>query len=420
MSVSPRFDHSLARFLSLLWIAGCADRASGVPGDASPRGVAAATLTARVTAHGFPSIFEAWSAAENLNQAPAAAIPLSRMESPLQTMARHDLIFLDASALGLVWNDRRNMGLSTGFTTESVKKALALRAQLLALNPNAVLLAEIRYHDARSGYFPEDSPWWLRDQSGHRIPKTHGTALNGFFLLDLSQPGLQDQIAMLCAAAVDTGALDGCMLDWWADTPDHVALARKIRGKLGERGLILGNVNGRLPTQSAPYINGMFMEGFGASFFSDWKTAVKNLQWAAGHLRPPAFTAFEAWYPNGSPVSGASRRNDLARMRMVTTLSLCNSDGYMLYADPFPTPGHPHDWYAFWSKSLGAPVEAAGRINRDGSYGRNFQNGTVLFNPPDNREVSAVFGSPVTRQSTQELGTRFSVPSSDGEIFIYQ
>jgi hypothetical protein len=58
------------------------------------------------------------------------------------------------------------MGMSSGFTPESVKKALALRAQILALNPNAVLLDEIRYHDAKSGYFPDDSPWWLRDKSG--------------------------------------------------------------------------------------------------------------------------------------------------------------------------------------------------------------------------------------------------------------
>lgn len=405
--------------ISLLGTASCAGSPSTALAGSPVAGVAGADLKARVTSHGFPVIFEAWSPAQNLNRAPGKAIPLSGSESPLQTMARHDLIFRGVSDFGLVWNDPWNPGLSTGFTPESVKKALALREKILALNPRAVLLAEIRYHDAQSGYFPDDSPWWLRDKSGQRVRKTQGTALNGFYLLDLSQPGLQDQIATLSAAAIKSGAVDGCMLDWWSkDSPEHAALARKIRDKIGERGLILVNVNGHLPVQSAPYINGMFMEGFGAPFFSDWRTAVKNLQWAAGHLRPPAFTAFEAWYPNSAPVSGTTGRNDLAKMRMATTLSLCNCDGYVLYSDPYPTPGHPHDWYSFWTQSLGAPVEAAGRINRDGSYGRDFQRGTVLFNPPDNPEVSVIFKSPVIRQSTQEVGTKFSVPPGDGDIFI--
>jgi hypothetical protein len=105
-------------------------------------------------------------------------------------------------------------------------------------------------------------------------------------------------------------------------------------------------------------------------------------------------------------------------MRFATTLCLCCSDGYLLYSDPFPTPGHPHDWYSFWKQSLGAPSEAAGRVNRDGSYGRNFKNGTVRFNPPDNREIQVEFDVPFTRQSTREVGTRFSIPPGDGDIFI--
>jgi len=407
----PKSDR--LRLLSLLWIM------SWAAGAAAPPGELAADLKSRINSHGFPSIFQAWSPAQNLNQAPGKAVPLSGRESALRTLARHDLIFLGLSDYGLVWNDPQHEGLSTGFTPESVKRALARREQILRLNPHAVLLAEIRYHDAKSGYFPDDSPWWLRDKSGGRVRKTHGTALDGFFLVDLSQPGLQDQIATLCAAAIATGALDGCMLDWWADdNPDHVEIARKIRGRIGERGLILVNVNGHLPTKSAPYINGMFMEGFGAPFFPDWKAAVANLQWAAGHLRPPAFTALEMWYPNGTPASGTTGRNDLARMRFATTLTLCNSDGYLLYSDPFPTPGHPHDWYAFWKQSLGPPSEAAGRVNPDGSYRRIFRNGTVIFNPPGNQEVTLTFKTPVIRQSTGETRAQFSVPPADGDIFI--
>ena len=356
---------------------------------------------------------------QNLNQAPAASVPLSKTESRMQAMARHDLIFVATPELGLVWNNSTHEGLSTGFTPASVKKAQAFKAQLLALNPHAVLLTEIRYHDAKSGYFPDDSPWWKRDQAGQRIRKTQGTSLDGYYLIDLSQPGLQDQIATLCAAVVDTGAADGCMLDWWAsDDADHVEIGRKIRKKIGDRGLLLVNVNGKIPVHSAEYINGMYMEGFGASFYADWKTAVKNLQWATTHLRPPAIAAFEMWYPVDTPAAKASGPNDLAKMRFATTLSLCNSDGYLLYSAGFPTPGHPHDWYPFWKQTLGAPNEPAGMVGPDGVFSRSFQHGIAVFNPPGNREVSMVFKTPVTRQSTQEVGTQFTVPPNDGEIFI--
>jgi hypothetical protein len=92
----------------------------------------------------------------------------------------------------------------------------------------------------------------------------------------------------------------------------------------------------------------------------------------------------------------------------------------VLYSDPFPAPGHPHDWYGFWQPTLGAPAEAPGRLNPDGSSGRKFQHGEALCNPPENRAVTVAFPGPVTRQSTGEIGTRFSVLPGDGEIFVYE
>jgi hypothetical protein len=238
-------------------------------------------------------------------------------------------------------------------------------------------------------------------------------------MLNFADPGWQDQVANLCAAAVATGAVDGCMLDWWSkDDSAHAALARAIRGKLGDRGLLLVNINGHAPTLSAPYLNGLYLEGFGAPFFADWREAVKILQWAPSHLRAPAFTALELWYPAGTPPGPASGRNDLARMRMVTTLSLCNSDGYVLYSDPYPTPGHPHDWYDFWNPVLGRPVGSVGQLAPDGAYTRKFQNGTVWFNPPGHGPVTVEFPDPVIRQSSGERGRRFVVPGGDGDIFV--
>jgi hypothetical protein len=373
-------------------------------------------LAARVAQHGFPAVFQAWSPIEGFNRAPAPASPLAEQESSLQSMARHDLVFLSLGQCGLIPDNRGHEGLSEGFTPESVQRARTLKARLLAANPHAVLLAEIRYHDAPGSYLPEDSPWWLRDPESRRVPKTRGTVLNGYFMLNFAELGWQEQVATLCAAAVATGAVDGCMLDWFADDDlAHASLAQKIREKLGDRGLLIVNVNGHVPSRSAPYINGLYMEGFGASFFSDWREAVRNLQWAPSHLRAPAFTALELWYPAGTPPGPSSGRNDLARMRMVTTLSLCNSDGYALYS---PAPGHAHDWYAFWTPDLGRPIGIIGRVDPNKAYSRKFEHGTVWFNPPGNAAITVEFPGPVIRKSTGERGVRFVVPAGDGDIFL--
>lgn len=49
------------------------------------------TVAARITGHGFPSIFEAWAPVANLREPNGSAVPLSSKESPLASEARHDL-----------------------------------------------------------------------------------------------------------------------------------------------------------------------------------------------------------------------------------------------------------------------------------------------------------------------------------------
>jgi hypothetical protein len=80
-------------------------------------------------------------------------------------------------------------------------------------------------------------------------------------------------------------------------------------------------------------------------------------------------------------------------MRFATALSLEFSDGYVLYADPgpLPTEDHLHDWYPFWERSLGHPVDAVGVIFNDGVYRRRFEKGVVILNPPGHTKASLSF-----------------------------
>ena len=116
----------------------------------------------------------------------------------------------------------------------------------------------------------------------------------------------------------------------------------------------------------------------------DWKRIADTLVWAEKNLRSPRVNCVETWFHKS--------RNDLNLMRATTTLALTLSNGYCLFSDPnpLPTPDHLHDWYPFWNKSLGRPV-SEGAAAADGTVRREFDNGTVVYNPMGNRTVAVVF-----------------------------
>ena len=368
------------------------------------------SIARRIRTRRFPSIFEAWNPAENLrNDPPVSAIPLSTIETPAATLSRHDLYWTGVGALGLrLAGNQQYAILSPRFTPESVAVARRNRASLLALNPYMLVLAEVHYYSAQPNFLPPDSPWWL---GGAPVPGNGGTRL------DFANPAFQDKAAALCGALVETGVFDGCMLDWWNDeaqAADRLSLIRKMREAIGEKAILLGNVNGSLPTHTAPYLNGMYMEGFGSVLLSDWRQAARNLRWGEANLREPAITALEWWWSTG--------RGQYPLMREVTALALVFSDGYVLFSDPaLPTPDHLHDWYHFWTKTLGRP---AGRLadpdrpNLDGAYSRRFENGEVVFNPPSNRPVVVRFHQPRHSAATGSTGQSFTVAPGDGDLFL--
>ncbi len=177
-------------------------------------------LKQRIDGRTFPSVFQAWSPADNLPN-----------EDKNQTLARHDLIWNGPGFFGLRWNNA-HAGLADGFTAQSVEHGLAFRKMILKLNPNMVLIAEVRYRDANKSYLPDSHPWWLRGANGQPVA---GWQEGGFPCLDFHNPEFRQQVAKQCKAVVASGVVDGVMLDWWSDDPSRLALIQEVRRVVGDR-----------------------------------------------------------------------------------------------------------------------------------------------------------------------------------------
>ncbi|MFM7188690.1 MAG: putative glycoside hydrolase [Armatimonadota bacterium] len=342
----------------------------------------------------FPSIFQAWNAAE---------IP---GEEKWTSVARHDIVFHAPDFFGLRWN-HAFPGLATSFTQESIAAAKSTRKRLLERNPNVVLLAELRYRDAHRSHLPDGHHWWLT-RNGKPVV---GWEEGGYFLIDYTQAVLRDHIAKQAKALINTGVMDGIMLDWWDDDDDRIALLNSIRQYIGDAALILVNANDRKVPRSAKLINGLFMECYKSAGPDDWKRITETLSWAEASVRQPRINCLETWHQKS--------RADVALMRATTTLALTMSDGYCLFSDPnpLPTPDHLHDWYPFWDCDLGKPLEK-GRRSPDGSFQRRFTNGIAVHNPPGNRAIVMSFSTPHQAASTGVIAKRFTLDAGDGDIFI--
>ncbi|MHC4679916.1 MAG: putative glycoside hydrolase [Planctomycetota bacterium] len=354
------------------------------------------SIVERIGARDFPSVFQAWSPADNLPG-----------EDELVTAARHDLIWHGATWYGLVW-DKRPSGLAEAFEPDSIKAGLNRRKALLELNPNIILIAEIRYRDASRRFLPEGHRWWRRDKSGELVK---GWSEGKFVQLDFDNHEFREHVAKRAQAVVESGVVDGVLLDWWSENDSRLELIKLVRQAVGDEHLILANANDRTTPRTAPYINGYFMECYRSKTPEHWRRIAGTLAWAEKNLRLPRANCLETWYHNS--------REDLNLMRATTTLSLTYSNGYCLFSDPNPLPvgDHRHNWYPFWDAKLGKAI-AAGIPEPDGTIRREFENGTVVYNPMGNKTVTVVFDRARTSVATDQTAKSHTLTSPDGDIYL--
>ena len=421
----------------------------------------------------YPSIFQAWNGIENRSD-----------EDELHRLARHDLAFAHPyTLLRSSWNISEKQpyeGLATALHPNQLNAARERKQQLLSLSSHLRLLVEIRYRDAKYlsienesqvenwwevGFYPPDSPYWLRDSTGTPIvgwgEDTNGngkidendTVLN--YLIDFTNAEVQDLIVNKVVELKASGLFDGIMLDWWnedyatspigvddwsatilspeTESEARLTLLHKIREQAGDDFLILVNANIRQIPKSAPYVNGIFMECYKQEHDKGYNLdqilqMEQTLLWAERHLKEPRINCLEGWrvvtdYIGDLNTRVSERNSEENRqwMCMITTLSLTHSDGYLLFADDnaIPTPDHLHNWYDFWDADLGQPIQEKAVQYQDVArlFIREFENGWAVYNGSDVTQTVS-FDNDVIVVDSGIQQSRHEVSAFDGEIFL--
>ncbi|MDE0683001.1 MAG: leucine-rich repeat domain-containing protein [Candidatus Poribacteria bacterium] len=396
----------------------------------------------RIEDREYPSIFSAWA---NIINLPSLSWD--------ERLAYHDLRFTGLR-YGLQWRATPE-GVKIFGDFEFAKKQ---RDAMLARNPNMIFLVTLDYYAAHPSKYPEDSPFWLRDELGNRIEDVGW----GAFLIDFTLPEVQDYFVGQAIEIAKCGLYDGIFLDWWRDEwhgdelqeepfihyyagdvgKAAISLLRRIReGVSRDDFLIIVNTNYTKIPRSAPYVNGTFMETINGRDYAGFARMESTLLWSEQNFQYPQINCLEGWADRTKPLDSPTNQR---WMRVFTTLSLTHSNGYVNFVTGIASqnhthlyeiweghsaehargePGdhtHQHYWYDFWDADIGTPVGEKGQLyrNRDGLYIREFTNGWAVYNR-SGKEQQIEFSEVVSGVASCVKDQRSHVlPDLDGEIYL--
>ena len=388
-------------------------------------------LRPRLNDRTFPSIFARWAG--------FGAPPVSNRPdlSDAENLALHDLWF-GVEVFGLTLFENANTFTIRG----NVEYATRLRDELVTNNSNIIHLTTLSHHGAPLDSFPEDWPHWLRDEQGNIfLGMDHdGTVWNNG-IMDITHLEIQDRIVEQAIAVDKCGLYDGIMFDGWSDSwrglggwdgtryyfpysleeerRARLNIVRRIQASTRPNFLIMGNTNRAILPITGPYVNGGFMETVFPAFQAedDLHNSLieieESLFWLDTNLRQPRINGLEGWsIPTESPDSP----NNLRWMRVITTMSLTHSDGYVVFTI---TDNWHHYWYDFWDADLGRPVGEKAQLyqDMDGLYIREFTNGWAVYNRSGvSQEIT--LPESVTGVASGVEGTTHTLPNYDGEMYL--
>ena len=408
-------------------------------------------VESRIKDRDYPSIFSAWHS-DILN--------LPNLSDD-EKLIHHDL-FWSGPGFHLQWHPTSEGLRLFGRVDDAHWK----RQHLLSKNPNFIRLVSLGYTDANPSDYPEDWQYWIRDENGNRVQAHTGTSA---FLIDFTHPVVQDILIQKALAVAECGLYDGIFLGWWqedramlnndkgvyyrnveAERSARISMVRRIREAVDDDFLIIVNTERSKAPLSAPYVNGTFMETIldepDTGYTHDGLREIEStLLWSEQNFREPQINALEG---KGILLEPPDSPRNQQMMRVITTLSLTHSDGYVCYVigvggtihehEYEISPGHEidhikgkshdhnhqHYWYSFWDAPLGRPVGEKAQLYHnnkghevEGLFIREFTNGWAVYNRSGKEQKIRLSGQ-ASGVASGITGVQHTLSDLDAEIYL--
>ena len=408
-------------------------------------------VASRIKDREYPSVFSAWYY-DMLN--------LPNLSAD-EELVYHDL-FWGGPGFHLQWQP--TLGGLRLFGR--IDDAHGKREYLLSKNPNFLRLVSLDYIDADPSDYPEDWHHWIRDENGNRVQAYAGGST---FLIDFTHPVVQDILVQKVLAVAKCNLYDGVFLGRWeegtvtleddngvyyrgieAEWSARISMVRRIREAVGHNFLMIVNTGRHKARLSAPYVNGAFIEtildeGDTAYTHDRLREIESTLLWSEQNFRGPQINALEG---QGIPFERPDSPRNQQMMRVITTLSLTHSDGYVCYvmgvtgiihkheyalsseheiehiAGERHNHNHQHYWYPFWDADLGRPVGEKARLYRkgkghvvEGLFIREFTNGWAVYNR-SGKPQEIYLPAQASAVASGITNIQHTLSDLDGEIYL--
>lgn len=407
------------------------------------------SIADRVINRSYPSVFQAWN-----------PLIIEGVETDNYSFdpeldkftVYHDLVFSTYGTLYAVGSIEHHIrddtppyeGLVSHVSGDLEVSKIAFQRRLNQ-NPNFLFLAEFRFYDLLES-FPENEDYFLKsDITGELVKYSWDNQFDKTAYLNLPASHVQDVLIDRIVGIASCGLFDGIMLDNFVSFAETkygrvnrelisvekgaeimegmIRIFSEARKRIPKDFLIIVNGGVARMENFTEHINGVYIEGGrepdAPYSYTDLIDMENAMLWNEENLRHPQINCLEGFgFIEEAPDSPKNKK----WMRVITTLGLTHSDGYVLYNRGGFYIGeahHDHIWYDFWDADLGTPVgeTAVQYENRDGVFIREFSNGWAVYNRSGSeQEIS--FGSLVSGKSSEIRGVTHTLPDLDGEIYL--
>ena len=215
-------------------------------------------------------------------------------------------------------------------------------------------------------------------------------------------PNFQVFIVDYIESSMERTQTDGVILDWWKNNlrphngysknqnkKARIAIAKKLRKKLGPDKIIMGNVNWSKDKDTVDYINGVMLELWKKEAKRTYRTSELKkiegiLNYYEKNLQPPKLIALEGWRKTRALTDEDRNTPENRKMaKLLTAMSVViNTNGYILYGDnnqDSQKGDHDHIFYDFYKFDIGKPTSGYTKVKSGVGY-KEHKQGFIAYN----------------------------------------